>query len=400
MVATMARAAPPAKPGPRARLAIAAVFITHAMLTAAWAPRIPAVKDHLGLDNGQLGLALAGGPVASVVMVLVAGKLVKRFGSRRVLGWLLPAFCLTAAAPGLATSQVTLFAALVVWGGLGGAVGVAMNAQAAQVESVTGRPIMARLHGLWSMGAFLGAGIATLCGAFSVQVALQAGLLGLAALAVVGGPLRWLSESPVSAPEVRPGRFRPGPVLVLLGILAFCSLFCEGTAESWSATFLAESARVPIGLAGIGYSAYALSMCCGRLVADRLVTRFGPARTVRVLVLVAAAGFGSALAMPAPLSAVLGLMALGLGFSPVIPLVYRSSTRVPGTSPGPALAGVSSAGWIGLVCAPPLIGTLAQISTLPAALSLIVAFAVVIAVAAGVTRFGSTANLTTKPDPH
>ncbi len=378
-------------------VAIAIVFVVHAALTTGWVPRIPVVQQHLRLDDTRLGLALVGAPLSEVVTVLFAGRLIRRVGSRRALLWLLPGFCLTAPLPGVANSGLTLFVSLVIWGGLGGSVGVAMNAKAVEVEAQSGRPILSRLHGLWSLGAFLGAGLGTAAGAAGMAVWMQ-----LAAMGVLGGasshlpmrglPMRGLPASVAESTRSK-GFARPRLLLAALALVAFCSLFDEGSAETWSAPFVAESARVRIGVAGIGYVAYALSMCSGRLAGDRIVRRFGPVVTIRSLVSLAALGFGTALLLPGLISDLLGFALLGFGFSAVIPLVFRASSRVPGTLPGSALAAVSSAGSLGLVAGPPVIGALATMSALRSALGLIVVNALVIVAAAGVTRLGGSADL-------
>src|SRR5262249_9938883 len=104
-----------------------------------------------------------------------------------------------------------------------------------------------------------------------------------AALAAVTCPMMRALVARTAAPAPRPGFMRPGSVLVLLSLLAFCSQFAEGSAETWSSGFVADSAGISARLAGIGFSAYALSMFCGRMAGDALLLRFGPVATVRCL---------------------------------------------------------------------------------------------------------------------
>lgn len=366
--------------------AISCVFIIHAALTTSWAPRIPAVQQHLRLNDAQFGVALVGEPIAEMAAVLLMGRFLAARGSKISLRWLLPAFCLAAPLPGVADSQLTLFLCLAVWGALGGATNIAMNAQAVVQESANGRLVLSRLHGLWSLGGLASAGFGTLAGGAGIPVWFQMGATGVVALVASQACMSALMDGGVGsqapAPSGRAVAMRPGLVLVLLAVIYFCAQFAEGSADTWSATFFAESSRMPVGLGGIGYAAYAASMCCGRLAGDRVVQRFGPATIVRSSALVAAVGFGTALLLPGTASGLAGLILLGLGFSTVIPQVIRASSRIPRIAAGYSLGVVTGVGSVGMVCGPPLIGVAAAAVTLPAALGLVVASAVVVAAAA------------------
>ena len=66
----------------RARLGVIVTFAAHGLLFASWAAHVPHVKDRLGIDDAQLGVALLGTPVGSVAAVTLAGWLLPRTGSR------------------------------------------------------------------------------------------------------------------------------------------------------------------------------------------------------------------------------------------------------------------------------------------------------------------------------
>lgn len=44
----------------RALRSLSAAFLIHAVVSGVWGPRLPAIKADLGLDDGELGTALAG----------------------------------------------------------------------------------------------------------------------------------------------------------------------------------------------------------------------------------------------------------------------------------------------------------------------------------------------------
>src|ERR671924_455663 len=151
------------------RLAVAAAFLIHSTVSGTWAPRLPAIKESLGLSDGELGTALVGLAIGLVAGTRVAGAPVDRFGSRPVMRAGFPLLAATLLLPGLADGLVALFLSLFVLGVASGALDVAMNAQGIEVERHLRRPILSGLHGLWSVGLGVGAGVAALAAAAEVE---------------------------------------------------------------------------------------------------------------------------------------------------------------------------------------------------------------------------------------
>src|SRR3954465_10099127 len=111
------------------RAAVAAAFLIHAAVSGTWAARLPAIKESLGLSDGQLGTALVGLAIGLVVGTRVAGAPIDRWGSRPFMRAGFPVLAGTLLLPGLAGSGLTLFLALLVLGVASGALDGAMNAQ-------------------------------------------------------------------------------------------------------------------------------------------------------------------------------------------------------------------------------------------------------------------------------
>src|SRR5690348_2049544 len=134
-----------------ARLVIAAVFIAHALLFSAWPAHIPEVKSRLGISDGELGTILLAVPIGSIVAIAIMPVLLRISSSRALVRLGLVGDCVAGPIVGLARSPVALFAALFLWGVFQGSLNVAMNTQAVQVERAAGKPVVATLHGLWSL---------------------------------------------------------------------------------------------------------------------------------------------------------------------------------------------------------------------------------------------------------
>ena len=76
------------------RVAILGYFFILGVGFAAWAARLPAIKQSLHLSDGRLGLALFAVPAGSVLTLALSGRIADRFGAVRVLrvaGVLVPA---------------------------------------------------------------------------------------------------------------------------------------------------------------------------------------------------------------------------------------------------------------------------------------------------------------------
>jgi len=65
-----------------------------------------------------------------------------------------------------------------------------------------------------------------------------------------------------------------------------------------------------------------------------------------------------------PTVALIGLAFVGVGLANVVPILFMAASRVPGVAPANGIAAVSSIGYLGMVAGPPLVGGIAQLSSL------------------------------------
>jgi MFS family permease len=364
----------------QARLAVSVAFLANGLGFANWAARIPAVKDDVGLSTGALGVALLGIALGAVVAMPLAGALLVRFGSRTLTRCTLALCCLALPLPALAGSLPELMGALALLGIASGSLDVSMNAQAVVVEEGYGRPLLAGLHGLWSLGSLAGALMGGL--AAGAGISPRAHLLVVAVVLLAAGLLatRRLLPAGADRDQATPGFVRPTRTLALLGAIAFCGLLSEGAAYDWSAVYLRDSLGSSEGLAVSAYAAFTLTMTVGRLVGDRLRARFGSRALLGSAALLAAAGLGTGLALGHTVPAVVGFALLGAGLSCIVPIVFGAAGSASGLPSGPAIAVVSTVGYLGFIAGPPIIGGLGEVTSLPAALTLVVALTALVAV--------------------
>ena len=369
-----------------ARVAVAAIFLLNGTATANWLVRIPAVQRKLGLSEGELGLALFGVAVGALVSMPWTGRLVARFGSKRVTQVAAFVFAAVFLLPPLAPNGLTLFVALVILGAGHGALDVAMNAQAATVERQYARPIMTSFHALWSFGGLIGATMGGVIASRGVGLMTHLTVLALVVALVAGRITSRMLPAEADATSEHASVARPHGALIALGVLAFCVLLGEGAMADWSAVYLRDVTNAGPGLAAAGYAAFSLAMASGRLVGDSLRSRVSSALLVRLGGALAAVGLASGLAFANPWAAIVAFGAVGAGLSIAFPIALAAASALPGMRPGPAIATVSTFGYAGFLAGPPLIGFVAEATSLRGGLVAVVVSCVVVAALAGGLR--------------
>jgi fucose permease len=361
------------------------LFLVHGFVIATWISRIPAVQSSLRLTNFELGLTLLASALGALCSIPVAGFLVGRFGSKRVSVVTSALFCLSLVLPALAWNAIPLAAALYIFGALAAAMDVAMNSQAVEVEKMMERPTMSRFHGMFSLGAMVGAAAGGAVAARGVETLPHfavSGVLNVAAVMVVGGWLLESHDAHKNADHRLPFRSMPR-VLLALSAIGFCILLAEGAMADWTALYLRQVLKAGAGAAAAGYSVFSAAMATMRFLGDMVTTRLGPQRAVRMGSLVAAVGLGWALCVRDGAWAMPGFGVAGCGFSIIIPLVFGSAGRVKGVAPGAGIASVTGIGYAGFIVGPPAIGFLSQLLTLRGALVAVVLCCLLSALLAG-----------------
>ncbi len=367
-----------------------AVFFLVGSVSGTWAARIPAIKAHLHLSAGILGLALLGPAVGTVIAMTVVGAVLVKVKPRRIVGAMFVPYGVLLYTLSLVRTPWQLFATLLGWGAAVGTIDVAMNIEAAVLQDLVGRRIMSRFHAAYSLGGLAGAGGGALAAATAMSVTVN--------FLIVGGLVLTLgvtASSAFSRPPVRPGltaaslsqvrslrRPKLSWTLVGLSTIAFGCFLADGAVNNWSAIYLHSSLKAGEGLAAVAYTAFSCAMAAGRLVGDHMAERIGPVRLVRYSAATATVGLAAALAVGQVAAAMVGFVLFGLGMSFVVPLVFTASSQL--ERPGPSLATVNSFGYLGLLIGPALIGGIADAVGLPAALGVIVAVSAITTVLAGV----------------
>jgi len=345
-------------PTPRARhaaLAAAALFLVNGATFSNWLPRIPEIRDELGIGNAGLGVTLLGGGLGGIVGALLVGRVSERLGS----SWLLTiaAITLSIGMPliAFAPHAAVLMVLLTVLGTFDVFNDVAMNAQGVMAQEQLGRQIMNRLHGMWSLGFTGGALVGSLARAGEIPIETHLLAVGAVLLATTLVMRRWFipfdpPPMPVIAvPEVpsmgdasdaaRGARRGPNGPMVAMSLAAIGAIALEVAPADWSAVLLTDVFDAG-RFGGVGTVACAGAMLVGRLSGDHVLEWIGEHRMMTGSMWLVAVGLAVTVTAPVTAVALVGLVIWGLGLAVIFPQLYATAARLPGTS---AAAGL---GWM------------------------------------------------------
>jgi hypothetical protein len=368
-----------------ARAGVTIVFFANGAMFATWASRIPAVSHRVGASTGVLGLTLLAPAVAALVTMPIVGRLLPARSSRLFCQIGVAGSMVALLLPGLARSVPALAGGLLAVGIANSALDLSMNAQGMSVERSMRKPILSSLHAAYSFGGFAGAGLGALAAALSVapfpHFAVAALLFGVPSLIATIPMLAHDEDADAHAPTMR-WRALPSR-LVVLGIICLFCLMAEGGSSDWSAKLVHDDLSGSAALGAIAYAVFSVGMGTGRLAADRLWARWGAVGLLRRCGALAAVGFAAGLAIGTAPAAIAGFAALGLGLAGVVPTLFRAGADQPGVPTGSALAAVTSLGYLGFLGGPPLIGGIAQLTSLRLAGCILVFAGLLVMVLAG-----------------
>lgn len=360
---------------PAARRAVSLMFLINGALFATWVSRIPQVQTRLSLSEGQMGLILLGISAGVLTALAFVGGLVARFGSRRVttVGALLMTFLLPTLA--VISDPIVLWINLFMFGAATSTMDVAMNAQAVRVEQLAQRRFMSGFHAMYSIGGIVGAGFGAFLASQNIPPLTHF-------LVVVGGFLLLIFIEARDLIYVQPNHsagkpeptFRlPSRILIPLGIVAFAGATTEGTAADWSGIYLTNVVGTSEDVAALGFAIFSTMMTAGRLLGDWVTERFSPSHIVRLGGMISAVGLSVIVLMPQTIPVLLGFGAIGLGASVIVPLAFSAAGNMPDISESAAIAGVATIGYAGFLAGPPILGLIAEVTSLRVSFLLIIA---------------------------
>ncbi|WP_400262138.1 MFS transporter [Sphingobacterium sp. SG20118] len=348
----------------RIRIAVSLFYFCQGLAFASWASRIPIIKERLALTEGQLGTILLMLPVGQLVTMALSGKLVTTYGSAKVLRIVAIIYAMILCLVGFARNAWELGAVLFFFGVIGNMCNIAVNTQGVAAEKIFRKSIMSSFHGAWSIAGFTGALIGLLTMNIAVDTIPHFMIIFVLILANTLINQRYLI--PGIATQAKKTSFfsKPESSLVQLGIIGFFSMATEGAMFDWSGVYFKEIVHAPEHLIIVGYASFMVMMALGRFIGDAVIVRLGRKRTLQISGILMFLGMMISVIFPYFYVCTLAFMMVGIGVACNVPTVYSMAGQNKVIPSGVALAMVSSISFLGFLMGPPLIGYIAELTSL------------------------------------
>ena len=338
-------------------------FFIYSFCMGAMFPRLPEIQEAMGVGEGQLGLALIGSAVGTLISLTFAGRFIEAVGYRRVLLVAIPLLSVLFAAAVWAANPLAFFLLLVPVGLTIGCIEIIINIEADRVEHAIGRRIMSRAHAFWSLG-FFSAGIV---GSFIARTGLapQWHLMimipvVLLATLVVLGQFQPAAHRAGSSTDETPRLARPTATIMALVAVCLSAMLMEGAGIDWSAIYMRNIFDATPFWAGIAVAVVAGSQAFARFFADGFVDRFGPVTVARVLLTVLGGGVVLAFLAPSAFLAYCGFAMIGFGSSALFPLAMSAAAQQTDRPAAINVAALAQFSFTAFLLGPPLLGFIAE----------------------------------------
>ena len=348
-----------------------AFFFIGGFGSASWAPLVPLLRERLAIGDDMLGLLLLCIGVGSLLTMPLSGALSARLGCRRVLiaaGVIYAAVLLSIC---FVDSFWIAVPVILFFGALMGCIDVVINIAAVIVEKGIGRRIMSGMHGFWSFGGFVGAGL------YGVWVGLV-GLTAFQSTAIAAAIILLLTE--IFGSRLIPYGGGGGALIaiprglvVFVGVTAFIAFLSEGAVMDWSGVYLTTVRGMDLSLAGMGFSVFSAAMLLMRFLGDRVVQRIGQCPVAVGGALLTFAGILLVMFAPVDPLLYLGFFAIGIGSANIVPVFFSLMGRQNVMPIGTAVSAVSTMGYLGILAGPAAIGFVSALTNLQTAFGMLAA---------------------------
>jgi len=346
----------------RTRLAVAAGFFLQGLVFAAIVTQVPALKDKIGLSDGDVTILLVVVAVVSGVGSVFAGLVAERRTSAVALRTALITIALGALLVGLVPNKPLLVAAFVLYGlGIGG-VDASMNMQGVRVQAAYGRSVMANFHGVWSVAGIAGALYASGVTKLHVPLGVSLTVVSVFTLAIALLASHFFVEArEVEVAMSGEGLGIPWRPILLFGLVILVFYAADTGILTWSSVYLHDALEATKSVAPLAFAAYETGAIVSRFAGDFLVRRHGAALVVRLGAAIGIVGLIGVVVAPAPPLAIASFFVVGLGLAILAPLSFGAIASAVGPAAvNVAIARLNIANYLGAILGGGLIGAAAS----------------------------------------
>lgn len=369
------------------RWSTAAFFFLSGIVSSTWSSRIPDIQRQLHLSNAELGGVLFAISAGLVVALPVSSWLIARYSSVKMMTVSTIGFAIIISLLAIAPNVLWLVVLLFFFGATRNLLSMAANTNSLEIQIFYKKPIIATFHGIWSMACFAGIAI----GAFMISKRVTPfwHFLIIGMLTVAGAVIfKRKKRKPSITSEKKAFFVKPDRYLFVLGLIAFCSMFCESCMFDWSINYYEKVIRADKDYVTFGYSSFIIMMTIGRLTGDKFIALLGSVTILWINGLLMAAGCIIVIGFPSVWLASIGFLLIGWGSSIIVPVVYSLAGKSTKVTAGYAIASVTLVGYIGFLSSPLIVGALSESFGMQAAFGVLIVMSLAISVLAIGLKYG------------
>jgi MFS family permease len=343
--------------------ASAFLYSCFSLIFSTWVTYIPHIAEKIGITEGRIGKAIFFIALGAFFMIRICRHLIDRVGVGRYTYFALLIYCICFFGPFLAYNYVSLCVSLFIFGMAGSSYAISLNSLTATIEKQDGVYIMSGSHGFWSLGGMIGSATGSFIAAAVHNPVIHITVLVLI-IQIIQARLKSQyffrkGEQPLQEKH-KHNKIMPLVVIALVGLVVMVS---EGAIADWSALYLKKIILLNIKYIGFGYSAFSLAMMIGRFTGDSLSKKLGSWQLITWSSLIAMTGFSLVLILN-PIFTIPGFFVIGLGFSVIVPEVYRLASNVDGVKTADGVSFIAATTNIGFLVGPVLLGFIAEFKSL------------------------------------
>ncbi len=354
--------------------ASAFLYTCFSLIFSTWVTYIPHISEKLEINEGKIGNAIFFSALGAFFMIRICRYFIDKVGVGRYAYFALISYCICFFGPFLAYNYVSLCVSLFIFGMAGSSFAISLNSLTATIEKQDKLYVMSGSHGFWSIGGMIGAATGSFIAALVHNPILHISVLVLLILSIETRLKKHYyfrkGEQLDIVKKRRSAHLKPLFLIALIGLVIMVS---EGAIADWSALYLKKVIQLDIKYIGLGYAAFACAMMIGRFSGDILSRKLGSWKLITFAIIIGMVGFVLVLIFN-PFVSILGFFVIGLGFSVVVPEVYRLASSVEGIKTADSVSFVAATTNIGFMLGPVILGYIAELRTLHLSFMVLTAF--------------------------
>jgi predicted MFS family arabinose efflux permease len=358
-----------------AQTALAVFFFTQGFVAITFIPRIPEIIEQIGVSFAAWGLIIGFAGIGSLLPLLVANRLVGRFGTRPIINLSSVFIVLSVMSLAWAPNGFVFFLFQTVMMFSMSFFNIAINAQSVMLQKKVKQVIIGKFHAAWSIGAGASAALSGIMASF-VSLQIHLFVVPLVCLVVFQVFIRSMvsPEEDGHKEEKQASKkvpfFKSPNQLWLLALGLFTGVFLELVMMDWSALFSQQVMLLSPTLGAVPFATFMLAMIGGRLLITKATKKYHISELSKWGGIYGSIMMAVGLVVAPPIveyNQILALVVLsffwalgGFGLAPLVPSFFGAAGHVAGLTTSQALARMSLLNSLAVIGAKVVMGGLAE----------------------------------------